>query len=296
MRKLHTDIKGLMSRAIASGAERRSDDSLTQWKWDTSGTCSRPQYVTIQGLVNAPISFTGTKEERKKISELTDAHPVYSLEMAVPCRKCSDCLNYRAWIWRERAKREIEFAPRTWFSTFTLRPEALYLFKCRATSGRDIETLDDAEQFKLIDREIRAEFTKMLKRMRKKQAHAGGLRYILVTEKHKNGAPHYHMLLHEQSELSPLRKEFLHGQWGYGFSSHKLADKSSAAYVSKYLAKDAIARVRASQKYGSPGIPPKIKGGPHEVGGNSEGITRPKGIERETNVKTCPPQQPQNKN
>jgi hypothetical protein len=80
------------------------------------------------------------------------------------------------------------------------------------------------------------------------------LRYLLVAEAHKSGLPHYHMLISEFEESRPVRARHLKTNWRLGFSDVKLVAQDDgtrpAAYVAKYLAKSAIARVRASVGYG----------------------------------------------
>ena len=79
-----------------------------------------------------------------------------------------------------------------------------------------------------------------------------GLRYVLVAERHKDGWPHYHALVHERGPM--VTKRELQGQWKLGFTAFKLVDMSDKAvpyYVTKYLSKQALARIRASLKYGS---------------------------------------------
>ena len=96
---------------------------------------------------------------------------------------------------------------------------------------------------------ISAELTKYFKRLRK-----SGLkfRYVLVTEAHKDGYPHYHALIHEVSAQIP--KSRLQADWPYGFTTFKLVkDTKAAYYITKYLVKDARTRIRASGKYGQSG-------------------------------------------
>lgn len=93
---------------------------------------------------------------------------------------------------------------------------------------------------------ISAELTKYFKRLRK-----SGLkfRYVLVTEAHKDGYPHYHALIHEG--FSQIPKSRLQAEWPYGFTQFKLVkDAKAAYYITKYLVKDARTRIRASGKYG----------------------------------------------
>lgn len=93
------------------------------------------------------------------------------------------------------------------------------------------------------------ELTKSLKRMRKNTK--SRFRYIAVFERHCDGYPHLHLLLHEQGQ--PLTKRDIQAEWRLGFSQCKLVDQGpkAAFYVAKYLSKEAAARVRASLRYGN---------------------------------------------
>jgi len=62
-----------------------------------------------------------------------------------------------------------------------------------------------------------------------------------------------HVLVHEA--LGKVTKRELEASWRSGFSHWRLVpvgDTRAAAYVTKYLTKSALTRVRASQRYGRP--------------------------------------------
>lgn len=144
-----------------------------------------------------------------------------------------------------RAEIETILADRTWFSTWTLRPEDHYaaLVAGVARVGGDDEFY--ARHVQISEGLL----TPYLKRVRKESGAV--IRYILVAERHKSGLPHYHGLIHEVG--LPVRKRTLVDQWRSGFSSHKLVKDENlrvAAYVAKYLSKSNEARVRASIGYG----------------------------------------------
>lgn len=155
---------------------------------------------------------------------------------------------------------------RTWFVTLTLRPDAHFKIASQArlrlaAQGEDFDRLDGATQFAERHREISREITLWLKRVRKESGVS--LRYFLVAEAHKSGLPHYHAMVHEPCPDQPVRARTLSRQWTLGFSQCKLVaegeEKRTASYVAKYLSKDAISRVRASQGYGQ-GIQNKPSG------------------------------------
>lgn len=176
----------------------------------------------------------------------------------VRCRGCENCLRHRARLWSARACAEIACAPRTWFGTLTLRPESRVRYLYRAdldVSRRRCEpwaSLDATEQYRKLVEVISPEVTRFLKRVRK--ASAARLRYLLVSEAHKDGFPHFHMLVHEVS--GNVTKRQMEASWRDGFSQWRLlpvGDNAAAFYVSKYLSKSALTRVRASQRYGQIG-------------------------------------------
>lgn len=148
-------------------------------------------------------------------------------------------------------------AERTWFGTLTLRPERqqFVLDNARmklARQGLDFDGLSEVEQFRLRHEFVSLELTRWLKRVRKNSE--APLRFCLVAEAHKSGAPHYHVLVHESDPARPVRKSVLCEAWTWGFTRWKLVeDQRAAGYVTKYLSKSALARVRASLKYGTGG-------------------------------------------
>lgn len=176
------------------------------------------------------------------------------VEMYARCRKCAGCLAHRRRLWTARAVAEISAANRSWFGTLTVRPSDRFVLRLKAEIAvhkrrcEPFSSLSEAEQFKAISDQLHIEATKWLKRVR---ASSGvPLRYLLVTEAHKSGDPHLHILLHETGQ--PVRKSMLEQQWKLGFSHWRLVDRDrqAAVYACKYLAKSALTRVRASQRYG----------------------------------------------
>jgi hypothetical protein len=122
----------------------------------------------------------------------------------------------------------------------------------REATTRRAESLDampPIERTKLVAKQLMPEVTRWLKRVRKQSG--ASLRYLLVVEPHQDGFPHFHMLVHEAS--TQVSKRILEGQWNYGFSKWKLVppgEMRHVAYVCKYVAKSAQARIRASRQYG----------------------------------------------
>lgn len=219
------------------------------WRANYAGNCQRPITVEKIGRPLLPLG-KGTHVVRT-----TDSASLMTLvEYEVPCRQCDNCLRRRAAHWRLRAMAEYRAAPRTWFGSLTLNPQqhSNVTNACRLVAmrnGDDFDTFSPEAQFALRDRAIYREVKLYLKRMR--TASGASIRFLCVAEAHKNGLPHYHMLVHEAGN-TPIRHALLSGQWRIGFSQWKLvADPRAAGYVTKYLSKSAMARVRASAAYGN---------------------------------------------
>lgn len=171
------------------------------------------------------------------------------------CRRCQPCLYHRRRLWTARAMAECAVAPRTWFGTLTFRPEERISILYRAQLRYERSALEswsklgESEQHASLVREASPRVTRWLKRVRKESR--ASFRYLLVSEAHKDGMPHFHLLLHEKD--TSVTKRCLDGNWRDGFSQFRLVDVGSplgARYVCKYLSKSALTRVRASQRYG----------------------------------------------
>lgn len=211
---------------------------------DYAVDCIRPVEMHLFGYPDRVLVDIGSEPDRP-----------LSQRLNVRCRKCPPCLAARSTLWTARAIDECRAPGRTWFGTLTLN--ALERFrvqleaehKATATRCEPWHRLSSEDQFKAVAAQIAPHLTRYLKRLRKEY---GSLRYLLVTEAHKDGFPHYHLLLHET--VQPFRKARLDAQWKLGFTRWKLVETGDAAarYVCKYLAKSALTRVRASQDYGNP--------------------------------------------
>lgn len=232
------EARATIPHLFLMGAVKQTPSSVL---WRTAGRCEKPHRVTLTYRPHT----SGWRRTETVSSGLW-------LDIDVRCRKCANCLKARSALWRGRASTEIGASPRTWFGTLTLNPQAHFraLTAARAAAhrkGDDFDRMPSDKQFALRCREVGKELTLYLKRVRKA---AGPFRYCLVFERHKNGLPHVHMLVHEQA--APIRHRTLVDKWRLGFTNFKLVSEGAkaAAYVSKYLAKSAIARVRASEGYG----------------------------------------------
>lgn len=160
----------------------------------------------------------------------------------VRCRRCEACLLVRQWSWIVRAAREQVMAHTTWFTTFTYNRVA----RARVFAGASQLDPKLAPEARLV-RASGAAVTAYWKSLRK----AGfEFRYVCVPELHRDGFPHWHGLVHSQSD--DLEWRDLNHSWTSGFSVVKrVADIKAIKYVTKYLAKDRVGRVRSSRAYGA---------------------------------------------
>lgn len=125
--------------------------------------------------------------------------------------------------------------------------------------------MSEADQFRRRLREIQRPITLFLKRVRKLSN--ARIRYVIVCERHVSGDPHFHVLLHELNGGDAVLykhlagrqdvKDYVPAPWREGFTNWQLVGdrdeldgKRAAYYVAKYLSKSALARVRASKRYG----------------------------------------------
>lgn len=243
------DLRHTQYRAFDNNGRIRSysDGSLSRTvEWDVSGSCQSPVRVELHARAER------RKRERwLEVSEGTNL-PNF-LEMEVRCRRCDACLRYRAMKWRYKAMSEWRLSRRTWLATLTINPDTWFRTLTTARlachrQGIDFDALPVQEQFSELDGLVYDDIQKWLKRLRKNSGVA--VRYLCITEAHKSGVPHWHLLLSEPDQ--PLRYDTdLKGSWPLGFSSFKLVrDARGAGYVCKYLSKNMLARVRASKWYG----------------------------------------------
>lgn len=235
-------VQALMRSAIQYGGVR---NGLTSVSWDVAGSCQDPRYRVVHG---------------KPGRDSTGSRVGLPLEvnLRTRCRKCDKCRSLRRAQWSARARHELRNASRSWFCTFTVRPEEQYRAlvlarrKAKARGLGDFDALPFDVQFKMRHDALGPEITRYLKRLR--EASGSPVRFLWVAEAHKSGAPHYHALIHERAVLLPVRHAMLSSQWKLGFSKCKLADADddrSALYLCKYLSKSSAARVRASLRYGT---------------------------------------------
>ena len=197
-----------------------------------------------------------------------------SAHFDVRCRKCPACLRARTQYWALAGQAMTEATTaaglRTWFGTLTFSTEARSMLMRRAREKYldrkgegnhhdDFEWWEDPEcdyRFGFVRDEVVVELQRYWKRLRK-AGHA--FRYLVAIERHQDGEPHVHWLLHEQER--PIRKRDLQSHWPWGHSvvsvvggrSRKAAIPSKAAwYVVKYLSKDRQSRQIASRGYRPP--------------------------------------------
>lgn len=228
---------------------------------DYAFTCSNPVNIELTGTVEAK------RTRRHGVHRtVTKGNTPLFLDLKARCRKCPECLAAKRWHWCARALAETASCERTWFVTLTINPVNRSRFTAiterrLSKGGTRRADITDARWFAENSKSIAIEITKMLKRVRKNTG--ARMTYILVTEAHKDGSPHFHLLIHEKQ--GSIAKLDIQGQWPYGFSKVVLADKSRAYYVTKYVTKNSLARVRASLRYGDCDICAPVDGEDHRI-------------------------------
>lgn len=248
---MHRDrLEGLIARGLADGIIREyrntskgSKLSKTSLHWDIAGRCKVPVHRVLAARADV-----GSPDPRS----------LY-LTLKVKCRKCDDCRLVRQLAWRQRMRNEVRTSHRTWFGSLTLSPEMQFqmLTRARAAAIKGGWEPDREwtvrEEFLARDAQAYKEVQKFFKRVRKETAlPPASLKYVVVTEAHKSGLPHFHVLVHEKFHGKHVRHKCLNHHWHLGFSNFKLLeDERQALYLAKYLSKDTTARIRPSGKYGS---------------------------------------------
>lgn len=249
VRRILTFDKGLrlFNQALSLNGTRVG---VTCAEVDLSGNCQRP--VTVEYVGRRERFMLKMHEVSPRFNDPLTWESV-SVIMHCKCRQCESCLRQKRIHWYHRAKFEMSVAPRTWFGTLTYAPEEILRRqiiaerKAHASIG-DWAQLDADQRFKALLEVCSKDVSLALKRLRK--ASPGLLRYLTVSERHKSGLPHFHILIHERT-MSATTHAKLKACWTAGFSDFKLAEPETAGYVAKYISKDASARVRASLHYGS---------------------------------------------
>lgn len=252
-RMIHHDrMVNLFRRALDGGAIRKS---LSSAEWHIEGNCTDPWQTTVMGRPATHKETGDPFRPDKWFSYVPGKAMFMSLDIFTRCRKCEKCRKARSYEWRCRVRNEVARAGRSWFGTLTMTPEVQYrmLSLARAhAASRSIPWNDESPEYRfrmLADTSLK-EVTKYVKRIRH---HARvPIRTLCVTEKHKSGLPHFHMLVHEV-ELKPVTHRILSTQWNLGFEKWRLVPfdrPKDAEYLCKYLTKSAETRIRASVNYG----------------------------------------------
>lgn len=193
---------------------------------------------------DAPVNVTLAARAAKRGDIISPTGKPAWLELWMPCRKCDKCRVVKAIHWRKRMTLEMQACKRTWFVTLTFRPKA------RAVLFKDAANMQQRSTIAM--RELAA-YMKRLRNAAVVAAPDASVRFVAVTEPHKDDYPHIHLLLHSGEHLTAavIRK----GGWRHGFISMKLASDEVASYLVKYVTKEASS-VRASLRYGASETPP----------------------------------------
>lgn len=201
--------------------ERGSDG---HFHWNCAGDCANFHTVIKRVAGSNPliIDWTGS-----------------IVRIYVRCRECPACLRYRQMQWTRRIENELVLAQlrgeKVWMGTFTYRPN------------------DPAGDYIKISGKRATDY---LKRLRRRMQHhqRGRLRYVFVHERHKNGRLHLHGLFMAGSAVKRDFEAATAGRFGHCRFRLVADDPSSGEsvswYVAKYLAKEALGRVRCSLHFG----------------------------------------------
>ena len=234
----------IAGRALSNGGRM---NSLISTEWDFAGSCENPYKRSIRGAPAA--GRDGTIAVVRGVSK----SPFY-VDLSARCRKCGPCLRHRGYVWQQRCATELAMTQfmgyRAWFVTFTFKP-AFHLWALGSIGN-------DKRGFPQVARIANRCVTLWLKRLRKQ---GSAFRYCVVMEPHLSGVPHLHGIFHEIDPGQRLTERKLRGSWSEnGFLRANLINLEegvgrSSAYLSKYLTKVMLARVRASKQYGRPVAP-----------------------------------------
>lgn len=180
--------------------------------------------------------------------------PSHVVTFHVRCRTCEPCRKARAVHWRargiEEARRSAAAFGRTWFGTMTLSPERRFLLLSEARARyADFDGWSPDRRCNTLADIAYTEVQRYLKRVRKESG--ATIKFMVVAEKHQDHTPHFHILVHEVDDKNTVGERTLRKQWTWGHSKFNVAkDEKAVFYATKYIAKDAITRVRASKGYG----------------------------------------------
>lgn len=242
-------VRALIKRAVDIGHTVTRDGTRpSTMAWDMSGSCTDSKRIELWGRPSGG-------NTRWVIVAPGSQRPM-GLTLEVRCRRCTACLRFRAMVWTNRSRTECRDASRTWLGTLTWSPDEQEIALARARQrcsrrGIDFDALTPSQQFARRCDWLGKDVTRWLKRVRKLSGVQ--LRYLVVAEAHKSGAPHYHCLIHEVAHGREVGERLLRGAWCafHGHAKFNLVrDERGATYATKYLAKSALARVRASTRYG----------------------------------------------
>lgn len=287
MRTVARDSRGfwrLWDRARAVGAEVKPGTPALQWSLSAGHRypCTRPRPVgRISGLrtrdlirrtrrpgtihrvrlKKGVIDYDVPGGEVVEIAARTRVgykNTVGHIDLWGRCRVCEACTAQERALWTARATAEVRYCRgRSWFVTLTVRPldrDWLEAQAIKSANERSVNwhELPPEQRRQRLFRAFYREVSLYLKRVREELRVKGRrrVRFLAVCEAHKDGFPHAHLLIHEES-FADANERTLRKKWLLGHAKAVLvADaRQAATYVTKYVTKSALV-IRASQKYG----------------------------------------------
>lgn len=162
----------------------------------------------------------------------------------VRCRRCDRCRLMVQYSWLARSAHEQARAKGVWFVTLTFGPVRRREIFASASAMSENGASSTNRLVRSSGRHV-AKFFKLLRKAGFK------FRYIFVAELHRDGFPHWHGVLFDQ--VGNLHWESIDKAWSSGFLVAKVVrDANAIRYVTKYIAKAPVGRVRASLNFGLP--------------------------------------------
>ena len=173
-----------------------------------------------------------------------EARPWNSIECSRPiqsagfpdrrCRRCPECLRFKAWDWKKRINAEVYVAGWSALLTLTFRDRGSYVFN-KSNPGCEKVGYEDV---KLWIKRLRASY--------------GSLRYCNITEwGPRTQRLHFHCLLHGAGDKPKGFNRGSRKRWKQGISHHRHPKDDYGSYLAKYINKEAGSRPRPSNAYGS---------------------------------------------
>ena len=272
-------------QAMAGGAQKKGPI----YEWDlTAGSkypCEKP--IEVFSLVGRHKGQTKEIYDNYRTKVFDGDFAIGVINYYARCRKCAQCNTFREKEWIARTLLEVNKArsdgQRVWFVTLTCNYRQRRYIDAKSMGLCHIDSknwyaLNPAEKYHYRAKVMKEEISLYLKRVRKGvgKLHNPKIRFVAVTEPHKDYAVHAHLLILETRGGDKVTEDLLRKRWrgtGRGFCQANIVkDKRKATwYVAKYLGKE-LSTVQASVRFGKPSSRPNDQRG--SVGKRAPSKTR----------------------